>query len=209
MNNSHINKLAEADSRLLGVSLIIIGLGWVSLQPLATELTGSIGLYLSQIAYGSVGIGTIHMVIGTVLLSNKQLNRSFSFLDSVLAGVIALVASSAAIVSWEFIQRGVVDIEVLISFPFFACYVAAWAFPLGFSSTRHQRLYVIGGLCAIPVAMLVAIPVLILINGGWLILVSLVSIPVILAIIPLVLLLAAPLLIAGWSFRSHPSATVT
>ncbi|WP_436343269.1 hypothetical protein [Natronorubrum sp. FCH18a] len=207
MNTVRLTKLREADDRLIGVSLSMIGLGWISLQPLATELTGALGLYPSEVVSGSIGIGTIHIVFGLVLLSNEQLNRSFSFSESVLAGVVALVASSGVLLYWEVIQSGVVRVEALASFSSFACYVAAWGFPLGFASTRRQRFYAIGGLCVIPVAMLVAIPVLVLINGGWLILIAAFSIPVVLALIPLILLLAAPLLIAGWSARSLHSAT--
>lgn len=207
MVNAHINKLSETDNRLIGISLILIGLGWVSLQPMATELAGSVGLILSEFVFGSAGIGTIHIIFGIYLVSNEQLNRSFSFTESALVGVVALIASGWVLLYWESLQSGVVRVEWLMSFPFFACYVVTWGFSLGFATTRRQRVCTVGVLCVIPIAILVAIPILILIGGGWMIIIAMASVPVILALIPLMLLFATPLLLAGRSVRSHHLVT--
>lgn len=195
--DTYISELRKIDNRLIGISLIVIGIGWVSFQIIGTDLSQSFGTYLTMVVYGSAGIGSIHIIFGIFLLGYEQTGRSFSSLESVLIGGIGLVVSSGVLLYWEFMQRGVVDVQVLASFPSFINYVAIWGFPLGYVTTRRHRLYIYGALCAVPLAILVSIPVLLLTGGGWIVLVAMISIPVVLALIPLMLLLAAPLLIAG------------
>lgn len=209
MVGTQLARLRDTDSRWIGLALLLIGVGWIGLQPLAMELSGAIGHRLSVVAFGSAGIGAIHLVVGLYVLGTERFDRSASFAESLLIGVVALLVSSGVVIYWEFLQSGVVRLELLLSFPVFACYVATWGFPLGVATTRRQRVAVVGALCAVPVAILLLLAVLILTGGGWGAVILLASLPVVAALIPLMLLLAAPLVAAGWSVRAPRPANAT
>lgn len=159
-----ITKSRLTDTRLIGAVLIVIGSVWGSLQPLAPELAGAIANPLSSIVFGSAGIGAVHIVFGIYVSGTEQLGRSVSFVESVLVGVGAFIIGSGVLYYWEFLQSGSVLIDLAVSFPFFVCYVAMLAFPLGVARTRRQRLATIGTLCAIPAVLLASIPFLILLD---------------------------------------------
>ncbi|GAB6878779.1 hypothetical protein JCM17823_10530 [Halorubrum gandharaense] len=195
-------RLRNANDRLIGGVLILVATGWVGLQWSATAV--SLPTTLSMVAFGSVGIAAVHAVFGLYLVGAAWVERRRSFSDAVVVAVLALGVSGGALLYWEFLQSGAVRAEMLVSFPFFASYVAAWAFPLAVATTRRHRLMAAGTICAVPLAALVALPVLFLAGGGWLIPVVLFSIPVVLALIPVMLVLAAPLVVAGWSARPSP-----
>ena len=194
--------------RWAGPGLVVIGLGWLAVAQLPTEPTGSVDVVFSAIggtlsgsAIGSAafGVGLIHLLIGTLIVAHRYTGRprSLSFSTVVGAGAIGFVISAAVGVYPDIVQEGTVVLGVMTSFPVFVCYVTAWLFPLGVATDRTQYLVVLAGVAAIPVLMALALVVLLVSGGGWLILILLFSIPAVLVISLLTAVCGLPLVVAG------------
>ena len=212
MNEEGLRRAFDGLHQLSGPGLVVIGLGWLAVARLPTGPPGlidvvfsAIGGTLSGSAIGSAayGVGLIHLLIGTLIVAHRYTGRprSLSFSTAVGAGAIGFVASAAVGVYPDIVQEGTVVIGVMTSFPVFVCYVTAWLFPLGVATDRTQYLVVLAGVAAIPVLMGLALLVLLVSGGGWLILILLFSIPAVLVISLLTAVCGLPLVVAGRVIR--------
>lgn len=191
-----------------GAVLVLIGLGWLGVAQLPAIVGGSIEVAVSLIggalsgvvvSRAATGLGMIHLLFGGLLLVRRRTGKpdQLSFWSTIGVGTVAFLVSGAVVVSPDVISGGTVTVGMVGSFPVFVCYIAAWLFPLGIAADRNHRLVVLALWSVVPVFMLLAIPLLILSGGGWLILILMFSLPAVFAILLLTAVCGLPLVFAG------------
>lgn len=194
--------------RRAGVGLILLGLGWFGVAQLPTMVGGSIEVGVSVIggalssvvvSQAATGLGIIYFVFGGAIFVRRYTGKPDlrSFWSAIGVGSVAFLVSAAIVVSPDVISGGALAVGTVTSFPVFVCYIAASLFPLGVASNRTHRLVILALWSVIPVFMLLAIPLLIFLEGGWLILIFIFSLPAVLAILLVTAVCGFPLLLMG------------
>lgn len=201
-----------------GIGLIVAGVGWIGVSQLfSTIISGAIGAAVeiprtgTAIEWAGSGLAVVHLFFGGVIIIQRQAERisPLSFRMTVGVGTLAFFVSSAAVMSPNITQQGILTTEIFDmfwSFPVFVCYIAAWLFPIGFASERKHRYIVFAAVSAVPSLILLMIPLSIILEGGWLIVILIASFPAVLALIVLTAICGFPLFVAGRIARSQTAA---
>lgn len=205
------HKYLDGIRRWAGVGLIVVGIGWLGIAQLpavpGVSIGGLPGDAIDLVGWATAGLGVIHLCFGAVIFVRRRTEwlARLTFRTSVGIAAVAFLASVAVVTAPEIVRGGTIAPELLSPFPVFVCYIAAWLFPLGSAAERTHRYLVLAGMGVIPLVMLVGIPVLAVLEGGWLILVLLFSLPVVLVTIPITAICGLPLYVAGRITRRQNS----
>ena len=206
-----IHEYLDRYRRWAGVGLILIGIGWFGVAQLpavpGVSIGGLPGDALGLVGWAASGLGVIHLGFGAVLVVRRRtgwLSR-LTFRTSLAIAAVVFVASAAVVSAPDIVRGGTISPELLAPAPVYVCYIAALLFPLGIAAERRHRYLVLAGIGVIPVLMLVAIPLLALLEGGWVILVLLFTLPVVLVTIPIIAIFGLPLYVAGRTIRRQHS----
>ncbi|UWG51449.1 hypothetical protein AArcCO_2154 [Halalkaliarchaeum sp. AArc-CO] len=206
-----IHEYLDRYRRWAGVGLILIGIGWLGVAQLpavpGVSIGGLPGDALDLVGWAASGLGVIHLGVGAVLIVRRRtgwLSR-LTFRTSLAIAAVVFVASAAVVSAPDIVRGGTISPELLAPAPVYVCYIAALLFPLGVAADPRHRYLLLAGIGIIPVLMLVAIPLLAVLEGGWVILVLLFTLPVVLVTIPIIAIFGLPLYVAGRTIRRQNS----
>ncbi|WP_119814121.1 hypothetical protein [Halalkaliarchaeum desulfuricum] len=213
MPGESVQQYFDRFRRWAGVGLVVIGIGWLGIAQLpavpGVSIGGLPGDAVDLIGWAAAGLGVIHLCFGAVLIMRNRTEwlPRLSFRRTLGIAAVAFVSSVVVVSVPDVLRESTIRPDLLAPAPVYVCYVAAWLFPLGVAEKRTHRYLVLAGIGVIPLIMLVGILLLALLEGGWLILALLFTLPVVLVTIPITAICSLPLFVAGRVTRRRNSSS--